>query len=93
MTKAEAQKIAEFFFKTYPSIPAFHITTDKQAFASINDANAHADFLNKKNPEVFTIEREKATTDVAPTQDDNTEDAGKPAAAKNKSSKKETDQK
>lgn len=65
MNKAQAIILCAAFFATYPSVDTFFVTTDEQVFANDHDANAHAEFLNKKEPVVITVNRDdKAEGDV-----------------------------
>lgn len=63
ITKKQAQNIAEELFKSYPSVDEFHITGDGQAFELKHNAEAHASFLDKKEPLVITITRDGIASD------------------------------
>lgn len=63
MNKNEAVKIAQGFFKSYPSVNKFNITNDGQAFEKGHAAHAHAVSLDKKQPVVFEIERGEKVVD------------------------------
>lgn len=58
MNKVEASKIAKGLFKSYPTVDTFHCTEDGQAFEKVQDAFAHAQTINKKDPVVFPISRD-----------------------------------
>lgn len=62
MTKKQATKIAERFFKSYPAISVFNITSDGRAFENVHNAIAHTKVLDDK--EVHSITRAEAGGDV-----------------------------
>ncbi len=63
MERKAAIQIALALFATYPTVDAFHITTDGQAFEEPQNAESHARSLDKKNPTVVTIKRGEKATD------------------------------
>lgn len=58
LSKKAAVLIALSFFKTYPSVNTFHITSDEQAFENAADALNNAKQLDPKNPLVISVNRE-----------------------------------
>lgn len=62
INKVDALKIANALFKNYPSVDIFHITSDGQAFESVNNANSHALSLDKNDLELFKISRDDIAT-------------------------------
>ena len=58
MNKNKAILIAVALFKSYPTVNKFQITADGQGFEGKHDAEAHAAFLDKKNPVVFEVNRD-----------------------------------
>jgi hypothetical protein len=59
MTKQQALNIvvAQLLFESYPTVSEFYVTTDGQAFVNNTDAEAHANFLDKKNAAVQNVKR------------------------------------
>ncbi len=56
MTKEKAADL----FKHYPTVNVFHFTADGQAFAEKQHADAHAAFLDKKEPVIVSVSRDEA---------------------------------
>ena len=54
MNKQKAIGIASALFPTYPSVKAFHVTHDGQAFEKEQDATAHAGSFPKTEEQVVT---------------------------------------
>lgn len=88
MNKAEASKIAESFFKGYPKIDKFNVTTDGQVFEDKKDADAHAYSLDKKEPTVFEIERGEAKQAVNKAEQSNVAENTEEITEKKTSKKK-----
>lgn len=57
MDKSKAIEYAKPFFKTWPKVDTFYITTDGQAFFSDQDAQAHA-AGTRKDKIVITVARQ-----------------------------------
>ena len=58
MNKNKAIILCAALFASYPSVNEFHVTSDGQAFAEKQNAEAHASFLNKKEPVVVSVSRD-----------------------------------
>jgi hypothetical protein len=69
MTTTEARKVAGPLFKCHPSIDAFFVSSDGQAFFNETSANNHAQSLQEKD--VIKVERE----DVLDDKEDSAQDA------------------
>lgn len=85
MNHEEATKHAQSFFKTYPKVDTFHITTDGQVFAEKHQADAHAKSLvkdPKTEPVVHTVERNAVEKVKEAKQEKTQEEKDKEAAEK-----------
>lgn len=89
MNYQEATKHAQQFFKTYPKVDTFHITTDGQVFSEKHHADSHAKSLikdKKTEPVVHTVERSAnvqaaASVPTEKTQEEKDKEAAEKKAA------------
>ena len=71
MNQAKAILIAASFFKSYPSVNEFHVTSDEQVFEQKHQAESHANTLGKNKDQVLSVVRDEEA------KDDATDNSGK----------------